>query len=192
MELNERFDRLDAMITNGRVIRRAWTRTTNGIERACLLAALSPECGAMKTTWACPADLMPRWLAELVPCMDDNGTSAAWPDMVRRFASVIRRTVNVPHAALDAVRDEWLRECVVPFSVACAWSTSVTAATWAAAAVVAAAAATMAQRAATGAATTAGWSSSSAEAWDFITADLLTRLEACCAASEAGAKEGGE
>ena len=90
--MQERCDRLDAMIAEGRVLRGAWVRRDNdGRERACLLAALSPECGAERTPGACPADVMPRWLAEMVPSIDDSGSADAWPEMVRRFASLARR-----------------------------------------------------------------------------------------------------
>ena len=46
----ERLDRLDIMIRENRVIRRAWTE---GHERACLLATLSPEAGKAQSASAC-------------------------------------------------------------------------------------------------------------------------------------------
>jgi hypothetical protein len=85
---SERIDRLDTMIAEGRLIRRAWTA---GHDRACLLAALSPEAGAAQTAAACPAELMPPWLAYLTPWLDDAPSADAWPHIVRRYASLARR-----------------------------------------------------------------------------------------------------
>ncbi len=88
MNLNERFDRLDCFIEQGRLVRWAWG---DGQERACLLLALAPEVGAEGAVERCPAYLIPAWLAYLTPDLDDCGTGAAWPAMVRRYASVVRR-----------------------------------------------------------------------------------------------------
>lgn len=85
---SERFDRLDTMIREGRVIRKAWSE---GQERACLLAALSPEAGQAQSALSCPADVIPPWLAYMTPSMDDNGTAEAWPAFVQRYATVVRR-----------------------------------------------------------------------------------------------------
>lgn len=88
MNQQERLDRLDTMISEGRLIRGDWT---NGEDHACLLAALAPEAGEAKNVSACPAAVMPRWLAELTPWIDDSGSSAQWPAQVRRYANVARR-----------------------------------------------------------------------------------------------------
>jgi hypothetical protein len=80
--------RLDA----GTLTRRAWRDTdADGRERACLLAALAPECGYQESADVCPADVMPAWLAELTPWIDDAGSDAAWPGVVRRYAAVAAR-----------------------------------------------------------------------------------------------------
>ena len=88
MNLNERFDRLDCFIEQGRLVRWAWG---DGQERACLLLALAPEVGAEGAVERCPAYLIPSWLAYLTPDLDDCGTEAAWPAMVRRYSVVVRR-----------------------------------------------------------------------------------------------------
>jgi hypothetical protein len=84
----ERIDRLDRLIETGNLLRKSWT---DGNERACLLAALSPEAGSTQSASACPAEVMPRWLAELTPLMDDYGSLGSWSSMVRRYAAVARR-----------------------------------------------------------------------------------------------------
>jgi len=86
--INERFDRLDAFIAEDRLVRNRWG---DGQERACLLLALAPEVGAEGAVERCPAYLIPSWLAYLTPDLDDCGTEAAWPAMVRRYAVVVRR-----------------------------------------------------------------------------------------------------
>ena len=50
-EMEMRLARLDAMIRENRIIRHVWTE---GHERACLLAALSPETGQEEPASACP------------------------------------------------------------------------------------------------------------------------------------------
>jgi hypothetical protein len=84
----ERLDRLDTMLREGRLIRNAWTE---GHDRACLLAALSPEAGAAESASACPAEVMPAWLAHLTPWLDDAPSAEAWPSIVARYAALARR-----------------------------------------------------------------------------------------------------
>jgi hypothetical protein len=89
------------MIAEGRLIRRAWTA---GHDRACLLAALSPEAGYAESAAACPAELMPPWLAELTPWLDDAPSEHAWPGVVRRYASLARRWHVLDGRAWDRAR----------------------------------------------------------------------------------------
>ena len=85
-------EKLNQYITEGRLIRNAWTDLDDqGRETACLLAAMSPEVAAGEDASACPADIMPQWLAHLTPWMDDAGSDEAWPGMVRRYAAVAAR-----------------------------------------------------------------------------------------------------
>lgn len=88
MNTNERFDRLDTFIAEDRLVRKAWG---DGQERACLLLALAPEVETVGVIERCPASVLPAWLAHLTPSMDDCGSEAAWPAMVRRYARVVRR-----------------------------------------------------------------------------------------------------
>lgn len=91
IDRTERLDRLDTYIREGRLLRRAWANEEGGRARACLLAALSPEVGAAEDPQACPAALMPSWLACMTVWLDDAGSEAAWPAMVVRYASLARR-----------------------------------------------------------------------------------------------------
>lgn len=90
--------RLDTMIAEGRLIRYRWLGvTSDGRETACLLAALYPECG--DTMSVGPANDIDPWLAAFTPWIDDAGTEAHWPEVVRRYAAVIRRVHVLDSAA---------------------------------------------------------------------------------------------
>jgi len=101
MDFDERVNNLDVHINRGTLVRREWG---DGYRRACLLAALSPEAASAESATACPADVIPPWIAALTPSMDDRGSAEAWPAFVRRYASVIRRA-----HVLDAVAWERAR-----------------------------------------------------------------------------------
>jgi hypothetical protein len=88
MNHQERIENLNRHIEQGTLIRKAWG---DGHKRACLLAALAPETAQASSSKACPAEVMPEWLAHLTPSMDDYGTAEAWPAMVRRYAELASR-----------------------------------------------------------------------------------------------------
>ena len=79
-------------IEEGTLIRHKWTGyDTQGRKTACLLAALVTQTGYDQSTDACPTEVMPSWLAQITPWMDDDGTAEAWPAMVRRYADLASR-----------------------------------------------------------------------------------------------------
>lgn len=94
---------LQEYIDSGRLIRNQWTGTdAQGRTTACLLAALSPDVAHQHSAAACPASIMPSWLARLTPWIDDAGTEKAWPAMVQRYADLAARWhVLTP--------DDWIR-----------------------------------------------------------------------------------
>lgn len=98
---SERHDRLDAMLRDGRIVRGAWTK---GHDRACLLAALSPEAGAAESASACPAEVMAPWLAYMTPWLDDATSAQAWPAIVARYAALARRWHTLDDAAWERTR----------------------------------------------------------------------------------------
>lgn len=86
----ERITSLNRHIEQGTLVRRKWRgRDSDGRELVCLLVALAPE--VKQSSDQCPASVLPRWFASLVPLYDDHGSLAAWPAMVRRFAAVMAR-----------------------------------------------------------------------------------------------------
>lgn len=97
---DEALARLDQYIAEERLLRQRWNgQDGQGREKACLLAALVPQCGYEKTPEACPADLMPAWFAHLTPWIDDRGSEEAWPDVVRRYAALAHRWYVLDDAA---------------------------------------------------------------------------------------------
>ena len=126
LTISARLARLDQFVADQRVIRGKWAdQDAEGRERACLLAALAPECAAALDSGACPADLMPDWLAELTPWMDDHGTAEAWPAMIQRYAALAHRWITLDAAAWERVRIGWLADDVIPMA-----SSHVTADEW--------------------------------------------------------------
>jgi hypothetical protein len=167
--------RLDQYIAEDRLIRGKWM---DGKTRACLLATLAPECGEAQSAAVCPAEIMPAWLAHLTPWLDDAGSEAAWPAMVRRYAALAHRWhVLTPEAwrRLDyAARAICVREAVTHTTDAQAIAACET--------VLA-----LCDRAAGGdLVTEAEWSAARAVAGvaDRITAAILSAIEDACAEAE--------
>ena len=72
MTMQQRLERLDTLRNEGRLIRNGWTaRGDDGREKACLLAALSPEAGSARSPGDCPVRFAPslalQAAAERVP-----------------------------------------------------------------------------------------------------------------------------
>jgi hypothetical protein len=103
VDMSERVDRLEQFQREGKLIRKDWG---DGKERACLLVAMVPEVGTGQFD-ACPAGVMPEWLARITPWIDDAGSAEAWPGVIIRYAAVARRW-----SALSA-RDWELLDCRV-------------------------------------------------------------------------------
>ena len=90
MTNTERFDRLDAYIEEGRILRfRGADADEDGREHACLLVSLAPEVMDGDVD-SCPASVLPEWLAHLTPALNDCVSEGAWPEIVREYARVVR------------------------------------------------------------------------------------------------------
>ena len=109
-----RVERLNSMIRENRITRHNWlTVDEQGRETACLLAALSPEAGEAESPTACPASVMPEWFAHITPWIDDNGSDAEWPRVVRRYAACAARWSALDEAAWRRVEIAARRVAVV-------------------------------------------------------------------------------
>lgn len=80
---------VERLHSEGKIMRGSWG---DGREQACYYSALVP--GA-KSTAACPAWLMPRWVADLLPLINDNVSPQAWPDITKRFVQFAANLVNM-------------------------------------------------------------------------------------------------
>jgi hypothetical protein len=92
LNFSDRIERLQTLRREHRLIRNKWNdKDADGRELACLLVALSPECGKAEDPSACPASVIARWFAHLTPWLDDAGTQAAWEGMVTRYVAIVAR-----------------------------------------------------------------------------------------------------
>lgn len=86
-------DRVREALRRGVLLRYKWRDVApDGRERACLLGWISGEVRQQERASACPADVMPMWLAELTPWLDDAPSDAAWPGVVAFFADLLERS----------------------------------------------------------------------------------------------------
>ena len=114
LPLESRIRRLNEMMEEGRIIRNDWVSSDEqGRETACLLAALSPEVGEAESPTACPAEVMPAWLAHITPWLDDSGSYTEWPRMIRRYAACAARWSALDEAAWRRVEVVARRASVV-------------------------------------------------------------------------------
>ena len=65
----EAYDRYTKALDEGLLIQKAWHVEEDGRHLACALGVIGDE---VTSASACPADVMPRWLAQMVPWFFDN------------------------------------------------------------------------------------------------------------------------
>jgi hypothetical protein len=93
ISMEQRLDEVEKRLEAGLLTRGVWrSKEPDGREKLCLYLALFPESG--DTTANCPVAEFPQWLANLMPWIDDAGTSEAWPGLVRRFIAALRSAVK--------------------------------------------------------------------------------------------------
>jgi len=85
---NDACDRIALFAREGRLIQHGWHRTADdGRELACLLGAIGPD---VTSPGACSADVMPTWLAHLLPTLFDGLLAERTADLGLRFAAALR------------------------------------------------------------------------------------------------------
>ena len=108
-------DRLLALLAEGRVTRGRWTGTDAlGRRTLCALSALSDEVASAESAYACPAELMPSWVAHVVPWMDDATSPEARGGILLRLGELAGRWGVLDGAAWESVRVGWLADDVLP------------------------------------------------------------------------------
>jgi hypothetical protein len=77
LTVQDRIAQAETALNEGRIIQGDWRRKNGGgRELVCALAAFGPDINSASD---CPAELMPQWLAELVPVLDDGIAAADVP-----------------------------------------------------------------------------------------------------------------
>ena len=94
----------------GRIIRGEWSREENGRQLLCLYTALAGDPEARPES--CPASLCPRWLAHLLPNIDDYGSREKWPAVVERVVRLAPRFASLPPEVEWRVRALCVREAM--------------------------------------------------------------------------------
>ncbi len=108
------YERLKQFIDEKRIVRGKWNGTDKqGRHVACLLAAISPEVDAEKSSGACPADIMPAWMAYLTPWIDDSGAEENWWPHVLKYADLAKRWHILTPAAWERAYYRVQRESVI-------------------------------------------------------------------------------
>ncbi len=165
---------LPTYAAEGRIVRNKWSavRVSDGSELLCIYTAIAGDPKARPES--CPANLIPTWLAHVLPACDDNGSEAAWPGMVARWAAVSDRLHLLVGERGDRLRSRWLarvlrglpetpdRDGVLVLLDRHGAGGEVTRAAW---------------RAAAGA-EWAWWAEAAESEWDRMTSDLLNEIEA--------------
>ena len=93
------------VLAEGRIIQNAWRRQEDGRELVCALAAFGPDINNSKD---CPADLMPDWLAQLVPSIDDGLAVKDVPWFMGELIARAERWHALDAAAWDRIRTGFL------------------------------------------------------------------------------------
>lgn len=85
---------LEARLAEGTLTRKQWEgHDDKGRHLACLYYAYVEGIDGVDPTKpaACPSHLMPAWWAEITSWIDDAGSEAAWPGVVRRWVACAKR-----------------------------------------------------------------------------------------------------
>ncbi len=91
-------------LNEGRLVQRSWSREQDGKHLGCLLHAA----GGYNDVSECPAQLMPRWVAECTITMFDKLQAGDVPAIARRYASAIGKWDTVTPEAWDNILRRWL------------------------------------------------------------------------------------
>ena len=88
----------------GRLIPGKWSKEESGRHLGCLLHAAA----GVKSVETCPADLMPRWMAEVTIRLYDRVATADRPGIELRYADLIGRWESFTPSNWDHVLRRWL------------------------------------------------------------------------------------
>jgi hypothetical protein len=111
--------RILAHLHEGRLVQGAWHREQDGRELACVLGAISPR---IRSASACPASVMPEWLAVLVVSLFDGQTEADAMAWAARFGAQMAQWHRLDDAAWSRVRSRFCDSCAADAADAAAYA----------------------------------------------------------------------
>ena len=95
----ERIEQAELAHVEGRIIQHSWRRS-NGKEYVCALAAFGPDINGAED---CPAELMPQWMAQLVPFIDDSIAAEDVPWFMGELLARAKRWAILDDAAWERI-----------------------------------------------------------------------------------------
>ncbi|MFC5372958.1 hypothetical protein ACFPIF_10360 [Brevundimonas faecalis] len=107
----EAFDRYQAFLAEDALIQGGWHQEQDGRHLACALGVLG---GGVSSSQDCPAQVMPRWLAQMVPWMFDGmepDEAKAWGSAF--YAELARIDGKVPFSVIH----DWHATVVGPLAI---------------------------------------------------------------------------
>lgn len=114
MNAADAFERYQIALTNDALIQRSWHCERNGRQLACALGVIGPE---IQSPADCPANVMPRWLAQMTVWFFDNQDFANAKDWGLRFYAELKRlNGKVPFSVVH----DWQANVIGPFAIATA------------------------------------------------------------------------
>jgi hypothetical protein len=111
LSIADRIDMAEKAVAEGRIIQGKWSRKdVQGRHLVCALAAFGD--GDINNTGDCPADLMPRWLAEIVPTIDDGLALDRIHWFTGELVSRARKWHILDDTAWDRIRTGFMVACI--------------------------------------------------------------------------------
>ena len=107
----EAYDRYMAFLGEDRIVQSAWHTEKDGRQLACALGVLGSD---VDHPAKCPAEIMPRWLAQMVPWFFDNQSEEDAKDWGTRFYAELKRIDGkVPFTVVY----DWHANIVAPLAI---------------------------------------------------------------------------
>lgn len=114
----QRIQLAEAALAENRIVQNSWRLVVEGRELVCALAAFGPDdIGRLRTPKACPADLMPEWVAGLIPVMDDCIRTDMVDWFMAELIARVKRWHILDEAAWSRIASEVVKRFGLPSSV---------------------------------------------------------------------------
>lgn len=108
---SEAFERYEAAWSAGNLVQGAWNTEKDGRHLACALGVIGDHVGSPRD---CPAQIMPRWLAQMVPWFfDGQKAEDAYPWGLAFYAELKRIDGKVPFSVVH----DWQASVVTPLAI---------------------------------------------------------------------------